>query len=103
MGSAVHEALATYHRALKRGDSIHPQEIQQSFLETWIDREDQQHVTYKSGESRDDLIAQGISLLELYQKEPPPLQIMLIEQSFLVPLTCCKLSHFVANRRILSR
>ncbi|OWK34123.1 DNA helicase II [Fimbriiglobus ruber] len=43
-------------------------------------------IAYRDGENSADLIALGISLLELYLKEPPPDHIIGIEQEILAPL-----------------
>ncbi|MCA9026796.1 MAG: PD-(D/E)XK nuclease family protein [Planctomycetaceae bacterium] len=85
-GSAVHRALEVYHRFLK--DKLEPveQQIQHAFQQAWLTREQEQRIEYKAKESRDDLIAQGWELLKLYMAEPPPTEIVAIEQRLLVPL-----------------
>lgn len=86
LGSSVHNALAIHHLGLKNGSEASWHELQQSFLETWVTKEDEQFVNYKPGESRDDLIEQGLALVKLYLSEPPPEEVVAVEQRFLIPL-----------------
>ncbi len=86
LGSSVHNALAFHHLGLKNGSEATWHELQQSFLETWVTKEDEQFVDYKPGESRDDLIEQGLALVKLYLSEPPPEEVVAVEQRFLIPL-----------------
>ena len=86
LGSAVHNALAVYHRALQSSEAIRWQQIRQELLETWILREQHELVEYKSNESRDDLLDLGGALLQLYLKEPPPKDIVQVEQPMMVPI-----------------
>lgn len=86
LGSAVHSALAVYHLGIKHHQEIGWQQIQQEFLEAWVIQEERQTVDYKTNETRDDLVAQGLELLKLYLNEPPPSDIITVEQRMLVPL-----------------
>lgn len=86
LGSAMHNALALYHHYLQRGEAVKWQQIQQELFETWLVREREQPVDYKPQESRDDLLELGASLLKLYLEEPPPTNIVSIEQRLIVPL-----------------
>jgi putative RecB family exonuclease len=63
-GSAVHAALAHYHLALKLNRTP----------------------TFKDGENRADLMTQGMALVELYLKEPPPERIVAVEQEIICPV-----------------
>jgi CRISPR/Cas system-associated exonuclease Cas4 (RecB family) len=49
-------------------------------------REQNNQITYRGGEGRDELIAQGVGLIEAYLKEPPPRQILTIEEEIIVPV-----------------
>ena len=86
LGSSVHAALAAYHSAIQRHETIPREQLITAFQNTWEEREAAEAVIYKDGETRDDTQAQGISLVELYLKEPPPENVIAVEQSFLVPL-----------------
>ena len=86
LGSAIHNALAVYHQCLMKDQKPEELAIRQAYLKSWVDREREQTVEYKAKESREDLIEQGLSLLNLYLDQPPPENIVAIEQRFLVPL-----------------
>ncbi len=86
LGSAIHNALAVYHQYLMEKKEPVEQQIRQAFLETWIFRTEEQKVEFKANESQENLIEQGLALLKLYMEEPPPQNIVAIEQRFLVPL-----------------
>ncbi len=86
LGSSVHEALAEYHRHLKYNQPVPENHVQQVFLGTWQANEDRQPIQYKDKETKDELLAQGIGLLELYMQEPPPQNIVAVEQAMMVPL-----------------
>ena len=86
LGSAVHNALAVYHRYLMENKEPVEQQIRQEFFETWLLKSEEQKVEYKANESQNDLIELGLALLKLYMEEPPPQNIVAIEQRFLVPL-----------------
>lgn len=86
LGSAVHEGLAEYHRRLQQQSEIPDRCVQQAFLNAWGRSEGRQPVQFKDGETRDDAIAQGVGLLELYLQEPPPENILAVEQEMMVPL-----------------
>ncbi len=86
LGSAVHAGLAEYHRRLQQQESIDTEAILKSFHECWDEKELNETILYRDGDTREDSIDQGVHLLELYFKEPPPEGIVAIEQRILVPL-----------------
>lgn len=86
MGSAVHAGLAEYHRRLKDQEEIDNGAIFEVFHQCWGEKEAYERVLFRDGENRDDSIAQGLNLLEIYLREPPPENIVAIEQRFLVPV-----------------
>ncbi len=86
LGTAVHQALAEYHRRLQSKKSATRDEVRTAFLEAWNDAEKEKPVQFRNGENRQKAQDQGIALLELYQEQPPPKQIVAIEQSMMVPL-----------------
>ena len=60
--------------------------VQETFLNAWQANEDRQPIQFKERRTKDDLLAQGIALLELYLQEPPPQNIVAVEQPMMVPL-----------------
>jgi putative RecB family exonuclease len=86
LGSAVHAALADYHQHLQLHQPLPERRLQQTFLSAWGQGESQQPIQFKEGETRDDAIAQGVALLETYLQEPPPENILAVEQAMVVPL-----------------
>ena len=85
-GSAVHEALAEYHSQLRNQLPLRPDAIREQFLLTWKTKEDEQPVRFGKHETRENLLDQGVALLDRYLEEPPPKQIVGIEEEMVVPL-----------------
>ena len=86
LGSAVHAGLAAYHLRLQRKEAIDTEVVLKAFHECWDEKELNETIQYRDGDTREDSIAQGVHLLELYFKEPPPEGIVAVEQRILVPL-----------------
>jgi len=86
LGSSVHAALAEYHRTVQQDEPTNTAKLHQIISETWTRRENETRIRYRDGETQTDLLAQGISLVELYLKEPPPENIIAIEQEIIAPL-----------------
>ena len=86
LGSAVHEALAEYHRSLQQGRPIEPHQIGDTFLATWKRREEHEQIQLRTDETTTGLIEQGLGLIEMYLAAPPPTGILSVEQSLKVPL-----------------
>ncbi len=86
LGSAVHAALARYHRSVRDDEPTDTAGLHQIFNATWTKRESEAKVSYRDGTTQDDGKAQGINLIELYLKEPPPQNIIGIEQEILAPI-----------------
>ena len=86
MGSAVHAGLAEYHRRLQQKEAIDTTAILKSFQDCWDEKESNETILFRDGDTRNDSIAQGVHLLELYLREPPPEGIVAVEQRILVPL-----------------
>jgi CRISPR/Cas system-associated exonuclease Cas4 (RecB family) len=53
---------------------------------TWTKRENETRISFRDGETQDGLMAQAIALIEHYLKEPPPENIVAIEQEIIAPL-----------------
>jgi putative RecB family exonuclease len=86
LGSAVHEALAEYHRHLQLEQPLPENHVQQTFLSAWQASEEKQPIQFKDNETKEAALAQGMALLELYMQEPPPQNIVAVEEAMLVPL-----------------
>lgn len=86
MGSSVHAGLAEYHRRVKEQEKIDKEAIFKVFRECWSEKEIKEKILFRDGDNRDDSIAQGLNLLEIYLQEPPPEKIVAIEQKLLAPL-----------------
>lgn len=86
VGSAVHVALAEYHKALQHNRPVSPAQIQATFQSAWEDSENRQPIQFRNGETREASIDQGVALLEVYMQEPPPENILAVEQPMIVPL-----------------
>jgi len=86
LGSAVHEGLAEYHRQLSLGHNVTTSQLQSVFLRSWQQREQERPIQYRDGEDQQQVIEQGVALLEAYHNEPPPQNIVAVEESMTVPL-----------------
>lgn len=86
LGSAVHEGLAEYHRSHQTGQPATVEKIHGVFRSAWIGKEAAGTIQFRDGESRTEVIDQGIALLETYMAEPPPQNILAVEQEMTVPL-----------------
>lgn len=86
LGSMVHEGLAAYHQELRNGKTTALCYLMPVMQSVMVQNESQRPITYKSGETRDSLIAQGEALVDLYLNEPPPDNILAVEQPLVVPL-----------------
>lgn len=86
LGSAVHAGLAEYHRRVKEQEDIDKKAIFKVFQDCWGKKEANETVLFREGDTRGDSIDQGINLLEIYLREPPPERIVAIEHKFLAPL-----------------
>ena len=80
LGSSVHESLAAYHRGLKDNKPIAAEEITKAFTESWRSRKTRETISFDGRQSENDIVAQGVALLEVYLKEPPPQNVIAVEQ-----------------------
>lgn len=87
LGSAVHAGLAEYHRGLMEQQTVSPETVMKAFQADWAERESNESILFRDGDTRDDCLAQGVHLLELYLKEPPPERIVAVEHRFIAPLS----------------
>jgi len=86
LGSAVHQSLAEYHRRLQSQQSVSRDHVQEKFMTAWMKSEGEKKIQYRDGDSRNKMLEQGVALLNLYQDQAPPQQIVGVEQSMMVPL-----------------
>jgi CRISPR/Cas system-associated exonuclease Cas4 (RecB family) len=86
LGSAVHHALAEYHRGIQARQPVNKDHLHDALVKGWEHREAEGTVIFKSGESKDDSIAQGVALVDAYLQEPPPENIMQVEQEIIAPM-----------------
>jgi|SRR5581483_4107089 len=86
LGSAVHVALAEYHRTVQEDQPTDTAKLHRLIAETWARRESETRINYRAGETQDELMAQGIALIETYLKEPPPQNVIAIEHELMAPI-----------------
>lgn len=85
LGSAIHQALAVFHRAAQRGEPAPVLTVQAAFRQAWEERRKNELIVFQHGDEQ-DTIDQGMALLALYIQQPPPPNIMAVEQQFVTPL-----------------
>lgn len=86
LGGSVHQALAQHHRTLQQHEPSSREDVISAFEDAWDERESSEDIAFRDGETRQDTIAQGVGLIEAYLQEPPPQQIVAVEQVLTVPL-----------------
>ncbi|HEV7281403.1 MAG TPA: PD-(D/E)XK nuclease family protein [Pirellulaceae bacterium] len=86
LGSAVHQALAIFHRRLQRKEPTEPNLLRDSFLDEWRNREQEERIEFRGGETREGLIELGVALLETYAQQPPSGEIVAVERRTWIPL-----------------
>ena len=86
LGSAVHEGLAEYHRQLMVNRRVTKNELQSTFLKSWRQSAQERPIQYRDGEDQNKVIEQGVALLGAYLDEPPPQNILAVEEAMTVPL-----------------
>jgi CRISPR/Cas system-associated exonuclease Cas4 (RecB family) len=87
LGSAVHSALAEFHLGLMHKQEISREQVLDAFMHSWKTREnDEAKVDYRKGETRNGLQEVGANLIELYLEQPPPENIIAVEQRMLAPI-----------------
>src|SRR6185437_10421017 len=85
-GSSVHAALAEYHKTVQQEQPTDIGKLHRIVLETWNDREAGK-ITFKAGETKEDGIAKAITIVDAYLREPPPENIVGIEQELYATVT----------------
>jgi putative RecB family exonuclease len=86
LGSSVHRTLELYHRSLQERKPVKDDRLHRTFLDAWKERESNSEIAFREGDTRDGSIAQGIGLIEVYLKEPPPENIVAVEKEMIFPI-----------------
>ena len=86
LGSAVHSALADYHRGLQSGQRSSTQQVRRAYLAAWGELAGRGKVVGPGGTTLDDARDLGVALLDLYLAEPPPEGIVAVERPLLTPI-----------------
>jgi len=86
LGSAVHEALAVYHRSIQASMPCDKETVLGTFLKTWIEREAKERIVYSAGEQKDDIVELARGLIQAYLLEPPPKEVVAVEERFTAPI-----------------
>jgi putative RecB family exonuclease len=86
LGSAIHEALAFYHRKVQLKGATNLRELACLLEAAWRTREARQGLLFKRGQSRESQLAMGKALLATYLRHPAPENIVAVERTFIVPL-----------------
>ncbi len=86
LGSSVHKVLAEYHRTIQEDEPTDVAGLHKILTESWNEREGELRIVFRNGEDREEQIARGIALIEAYLQEPPPQNIIGIEQEILAPI-----------------
>jgi CRISPR/Cas system-associated exonuclease Cas4 (RecB family) len=86
LGSALHSALAEYHRKLQGGEPVLSHQIQDVYLSSWDSQAAESQVVAAENKTLEDSRDLGIALVEIYLKEPPPQNIVAVEQPMLAPI-----------------
>ena len=86
LGSSLHSALAVYHRKLQVGEPVTTQEIHTAYLDAWEDQAKDGQIVAFGEKSLSDSRDLGISLVDVYLKEPPSGTIIALESPLLAPI-----------------
>ena len=86
LGSAVHSALATYHRKLQSGGANTPESIRQAYLDAWDGQVEDAQVVTLGGRSLGDSRELGMTLVEVYLEQPPSGSIIAVESPMMSPI-----------------
>ena len=86
LGSAVHSALATYHRQLQSGEATTAGSIRQSYLDAWDGLIRDNQVVALGGKSLGDSRDLGMTLVEVYLEQPPSGSIIAVESPMMAPI-----------------
>lgn len=85
LGSAVHQALAIYHRSVQQGEPVPAAAVQAAFRQAWQDRRNNELIVFQHGDEQ-NVIDQGMALLDVYLRQEPPPNILAVEHELVTPL-----------------
>lgn len=86
LGSAVHSALATYHRKLQTGKAVTEGTIRQAYLDAWDGQVGDGQVVVLNGKPLGDSRDLGMTLVEVYLEQPPSGSIIAVESPMMSPI-----------------
>jgi putative RecB family exonuclease len=86
LGSAVHSALATYHRQLQSGEATTSGSIRQAYLDAWDNLIGNNEVVALGGKPLDNSRDLGMTLVEVYLEQPPSGTIIAVESPMMAPI-----------------
>ena len=86
LGSSLHSALAVYHLKLQADEPVTTQEIHTAYLDAWKDQCGEGQIVASGEKSLSDSRDLGISLVDVYLKEPPSGTIIAVESPILAPI-----------------
>jgi putative RecB family exonuclease len=86
LGSAVHSALATYHRQLQSGEASTVDAIRQSYLDAWDGLISDNEVVALGGKPLDHSRDLGMALVEVYLEQSPSGTIIAVESPMMAPI-----------------
>lgn len=86
LGSAVHSALATFHRQLQAGEATTAGSIRQSYLDAWDGLVGDGQVVALGGKPLGDSRDLGMTLVEVYLEQPPSGTIIAVESPMMTPI-----------------
>jgi CRISPR/Cas system-associated exonuclease Cas4 (RecB family) len=79
-------AIAEYHLHVQQNQAVPDGHIQQTFISALANQEQQTPIHFRNGETMSELVEDGVALLDMYLNEPPPRNIIGVEQQFIVPI-----------------
>ena len=86
LGSAVHSALATYHRTLQSGAAVTVESIRKAYLDAWDGRVEDGQVVNLGNKSLGDCRDLGMTLVEVYLEQPPSGTVIAVESPMMTPI-----------------
>ena len=86
LGSAVHAALATFHRQLQSGEATTSGSIRQAYLDAWDGLVRDGQVVTLGGKPLDDSRDLGLALVEVFLEQPPSGAIIAVESPMMAPI-----------------
>ncbi|WP_337175421.1 PD-(D/E)XK nuclease family protein [Paludisphaera sp.] len=86
LGSAVHSALAAYHRKLQSGEPISSEAVRHAYLDSWDGQVGDGRVVASGGKPLGASRDLGMALVDIYLEQPPPRTIVAVECPKMAPI-----------------